>query len=255
MEADNIHSWRRLRSRLLPSLYSPAPHSRYRYCSCRLHRSLLLSLRCCQRSRFVCCRLCSVLFFCCCCRHRCRCRCRCCYCYHCNCGCHPLPHRKLSSRFALHRCMAAANSKIDLRSELFLMFMFIPLTKLWYLVSPTIFIVANFPSWKIVYGIRCSIAVNEKAGWVGFPRLEMEADIVHLWHRLHPRMLSRAVSSFLNLPSPPAAVTFAAAANAAASSAAPMLFQLLPLYSRHCCCRHRCYYYCSSRLPSACKSR
>ena len=39
MEADNIHSWRRLRSRLLPSLYSPAPHSRY--CSRRLHRSLL----------------------------------------------------------------------------------------------------------------------------------------------------------------------------------------------------------------------
>jgi hypothetical protein len=40
----------------------------------------------------------------------------------------------LSSRFALHRCMAAANSKIDLRSELFLMFMFmfIPLTELWY---------------------------------------------------------------------------------------------------------------------------
>ena len=132
MEADNIHSWRRLRSRLLPSLYSPAPHSRYRYCSRRLHRSLLFSLCCCQRSRFFCCRLCSVLFFCCCCRHRCRCRCRCCYCYHCNCGCHPLPHRKLSSRFALHRCMAAANSKIDLRSELFLMFMFIPLTELWY---------------------------------------------------------------------------------------------------------------------------
>ena len=52
--------------------------------------------------------------------------------YHCSCGCHPLPHRKLSSRFALHRCMAAANSKIDLRSELFLMFMFIPLTELWY---------------------------------------------------------------------------------------------------------------------------
>ena len=123
------------------------------------------------------------------------------------------------------------------------------------LVSPTISTAANFPSWKIVYGIRCSIAENEKAGWVGFPRLEMEADIVHLWHRLHPRMLSRAVSSFLNLPSPPAAVTFAAAANAAASSAAPMLFQLLPLYSRHCCCRHRCYYYCSSRLPSDCKSR
>ena len=160
MEADNIHSWRRLRSRLLPSLYSPAPAPHSRYCSRRLHRSLLLSLCCCQRSRFFCCRLCSLLFFCCCCRHRCRCRC-CCYCYHCNCGCHPLPHRKLSSRFALHRCMAAANSKIDLRSELFLMFMFIPLTKLWYLVSPTIFTVANFPSWKIVYGIRCSIAVNE----------------------------------------------------------------------------------------------
>ena len=65
---------------------------------------------------------------------RCRCRRCCCYCYHCNCGCHPLPHRKLSSRLALHRCMAAANSKIDLRSELFLMFMFmfIPLTELWY---------------------------------------------------------------------------------------------------------------------------
>ena len=62
--------------------------------------------------------------------------------------------------------LAAENSKFDLRSELFLVFMFIPLTKLWYLVSPTIFTVAKFPSWKIVYGIRCSIAENEKAALV-----------------------------------------------------------------------------------------
>jgi hypothetical protein len=84
--------------------------------------------------------------------------------------------------------MAAANSKIDLRSELFLMFMLL-YTSDRALVSPTISTGAKFPSWKIVYGIRCSIAENEKAGRVGFPRLEMEADIAHLWHRLHPRLL------------------------------------------------------------------